>query len=262
MACVKKIIMFSPSHQSCRLISLSAWCFKRKPDPVRDPTKRNFQGEQLEEYMRKRAAAIEALKPYQNAVSEVIGRYTLEMEENERLKSDIKGKVMKRELAEREQALKNLTIIAKNNDELRHQRENQNAIDEEAARRKREEEFEQKKLLAEETRRRNTELVLRVIEESKEFITLENMDEKIDEALENIVNFNYAITSAGNKIYSKKPPGNLDGYKGASPTAYIAGGLRPNSEEWSLAFKDRDTEFALKTFLKEKKQQQRSTEST
>merc|ERR1712168_223468 len=83
-------------------------------------------------------------------------------------------------------------------------------------------------------------MVLRVIEESKEFITPENIDEKIDAALESKVNYNFAITHDGRKIYSTKPPGNLDNFKGPSPTAYLAGGMNLFSSEFQSAFKGRD----------------------
>lgn len=240
MACMNRIIVFSPLYQSCRSISLSAWCFRKKPTPVRDSSKRNFQGEQLEEYMQKRAAAIEALQPFQNAVNEVIARFKLEVEEKERQKHDMQGEIMKRELAEREQAVQNYAIIAKNNAELRRKREIQKLIDEEEARRNGEEAIRLKKLEDEKLKEKNTAIVLNVIKESKDFITFDNMDEKIDEALENMVNFNYCITSEGRKIYSTKPPGNLDGWKGAGPMAYISGGIAYGTSEFQSVFKGRD----------------------
>ena len=40
--------------QSVRQISVSCYRLKRKPKPVRDPTKRNLQGEALVERLRKR----------------------------------------------------------------------------------------------------------------------------------------------------------------------------------------------------------------
>ena len=46
----------------------------------------------------------------------------MEVKEKERMKHDIQGEMMKRELAEREQAVKNMTIIAKSNEDMRRQR--------------------------------------------------------------------------------------------------------------------------------------------
>lgn len=62
------------------------------------------------------------LQPYKTALAEVVKRFKLEVEEIERQKHDMQGDLMKRELAEREQALKNVAIIAKNNEELKKQR--------------------------------------------------------------------------------------------------------------------------------------------
>ena len=52
----------------------------------------------------------------------VINQFKMELEEEEKAKHSIQGAMMQRELAEREQAIKNRAIIAKNNEELRRQR--------------------------------------------------------------------------------------------------------------------------------------------
>lgn len=222
------------------MISLSAWCLRKKPTPIRDHSKRNFQGEQLEEYMCQRAKGIEELQPFQNAVADVIGRFKVEVEEKERLKHDLQGEVMKRELAERQKALENLCIIAESNKELERKRNMQKLFDEEEVKKAEEEEKRLIMVEKEKNREENRAMVLRVIEESKEFITPENIDEKIDAVLENVVNYNFALTSEGNKIYATKPPGNLDGFKGASPTAFIAGGINSFSNEFQTAFQGQD----------------------
>ena len=46
----------------------------------------------------------------------------MELEEEEKAKHSIQGAMMQRELAEREQAIKNRAIIAKNNEKLRRER--------------------------------------------------------------------------------------------------------------------------------------------
>ena len=80
-------------------------------------------------------------------------------------------------------------------------------------------------------------------EDSKDFVTRENLDDKIEELLSNEINFNHAITPDGEKIHSTKPPGNLVEWKGPSPTAYIMGGLRPGGSEWNFIFRDQETGF-------------------
>ncbi len=74
-------------------------------------------------------------------------------------------------------------------------------------------------------------------EESKNFVTRENLDEKIAYALENEVNYNFALTPDGQKLYSTKPPGNFSehGWKGPSPAAFQLGGIRQG--EWDFIFK-------------------------
>ena len=41
-----------------------------------------------------------------------------------------------------------------------------------------------------------------VQEESKEFVTMSNLEQKIQEAIDNELNLNYALTKTGKKIYS------------------------------------------------------------
>ena len=74
-------------------------------------------------------------------------------------------------------------------------------------------------------------------EESKTFVTPENLDEKINEALDNVINYNYALKPNGEKVYSTQPPGNLNGWKGANPSAYALGGIQPGSGEWNFLFR-------------------------
>ena len=75
-------------------------------------------------------------------------------------------------------------------------------------------------------------------EESKDFVTLENLEEKIAYALENEVNYNFALTPEGKKIHSTKPPGNFDGsgWQGPGPAAFKATGVGPPSGEWDWVF--------------------------
>ncbi len=51
------------------------------------------------------------------------------------------------------------------------------------------------------------------------------------------MNYNFAITPDGQKLHSTKPPGNFDehGWKGPSPAAFQAGGMRQG--EWDFVFR-------------------------
>jgi len=51
------------------------------------------------------------------------------------------------------------------------------------------------------------------------------------------LNYNFALKPNGEKVLSTKPPGNLDGWKGANPSAYTLGGIQPGSGEWNFIFK-------------------------
>lgn len=206
-------------------------------------SKRNLQGEALEERLRLKAEDIERQRPYKEAVAAVINRFTMELAEEEQAKRSTQSDAMQRELAEREQAIRNLTIIVKNNEELKRQREIENLIKEDELKRKEEEKLRAKQLAREELLERNRQIVLKTIEDSEDFVTQENLDEKIEELLSKEVNFNFAITPDGEKIHSTKPPGNLDGWKGPSPTAYIMGGMRPGSKEWNSVFRNHKTGF-------------------
>jgi len=245
MTHMRKIIFPSPSHLKCRWISLSACCLKRKPPPIRDPSKRNFEGEKLEEYLRKRDEAIKQLQPYKDAVSAVIERFKVEVKQKEMEKVDVQGEVIQKERREREQRIQNIAIVTKNNEDQADQRVVWQRVREEEAKKKEDKQNEFIRLKTEKRKNQNTALVLQVIEESKNFITLENLDENIEAALDNFTNFNYAVTPLGEKLHSTKPPGNLDGWKGASPSAYIAGKIPVDSRKWTEAFKDKDTGYQV-----------------
>ena len=58
-------------------------------------------------------------QPYKESVSNVVRAFQIEIEEEEGRRNDIRGELMQREIAEREQALKNLAILSKSNEELK-----------------------------------------------------------------------------------------------------------------------------------------------
>ena len=58
-------------------------------------------------------------QPYKESVAQVVRAFQLEIEEEDGRRNDIQGELMQRELAERQQALKNLAILSKSNEELK-----------------------------------------------------------------------------------------------------------------------------------------------
>ena len=66
-------------------------------------------------------------------------------------------------------------------------------------------------------------------EESKSFVTSENLEEKIQEVLSKETNYNFAITADGRKLFSREPPHNL-GMPGPGPLAYQ--GQRLYKDSW------------------------------
>lgn len=74
-------------------------------------------------------------------------------------------------------------------------------------------------------------------EEQKDFVTKENLDDKIAHALDNPVNYNFALNGNGEKILSTFPPGNLNGWKGANPSAYSLGGIQQGGAKWNYIFR-------------------------
>jgi len=146
--------------------------------------------------------------------------------EEEKMKS-VEGEQMKKEQEEREMQARNMAFLLKNNEDLSRERELRNLINAEKKQKEEEEKALQKmekdRILFEKRRA----LVLQAVEESKHFVTKENLEEKIEYALENESNYNFAITPDGDKLYSTKPPGNFTdiGWRGTSPAAFLMGGI-------------------------------------
>eukprot|EP00795_Rhopilema_esculentum_P012052 gene12052-2643_t len=192
--------------------------------------------DELQAFIDMRAAKRKATADYKAKIEDVAEYFRQQYRVEEERKKDIEGEQMKREAEEKEEEAKNIAFILKNNEELKRERELRNLI--QAERKQKEEEMqaleqmEQDQLMFEKRRA----LVLQAIEESKDFVTKENLDEKIAYALENEVNYNFALTPNGKKLYSTKPPGNFEHHqwKGASPAAYQISGHRFG--EWDFLF--------------------------
>ncbi|VDK64732.1 unnamed protein product [Anisakis simplex] len=91
---------------------------------------------------------------------------------------------------------------------LRHEREEQEMkITEESILK----EIEAELLKREENVQKRTAEVLEMVMKSKNFVTAENLDEKLKEALDNPVVYDYAIDLMGHKIYSPEPSKYLEG---------------------------------------------------
>ena len=66
-------------------------------------------------------------------------------------------------------------------------------------------------------------------------MTMENLEEKIQEVLKTETNYNFALTADRSKIVSREPPSNL-GVLGPGPAAYQGAGLKlrmkPKQGSW------------------------------
>jgi len=208
---------------------------KRYPKP-RKPERRNLEGEALEEHLTRRTITKARREEYLVAVRTVLQRWREEeaqkvVDEKQRVIDNLFPPIDDRKV--REQRQRNREILEEHNRKQAERRATTWTASQ-AAKAAERSGKRQEKLDA--TRERNTELVLQMIEESKNFLTLEKLDEQIDNILDNETNFNYAVTMEGDKIHSTKPPGNLDNWKGASPVAYALGGLGPGTKEFEEAF--------------------------
>lgn len=73
--------------------------------------------------------------------------------------------------------------------------------------------------------------VKNAIEESKNWVTKENLEEKIAYCLEHETNYNFALTSTGEKVFSDSTPGSVDTEEnGPGPSAYVSRVSRTQSQ--------------------------------
>jgi len=246
MAWVKKLpnlTTFLQQQPSCRL-TLSAVCSRKKTRTIKIRERVVLSPEEREHKRNRILKHKASRKPHDDAVERVRVDFREELEERTRLLNAAEGEVKQLEKREREDKLYRLGLVAKSNEELAVKREEHIMKNAEEARVSMLEADEAAQNLRKELHEMNTKLVLRVIEESKNFVTLENIDEKIEQALTNdVTSHNFALTVDWKKIHSTKPPGNLEGWKGPPPTAYIAGGIEYGSDEWNEAFGDFDPGF-------------------
>merc|ERR1711962_518443 len=215
-------------------------CNWRRPKKPTKPHMRNLEGQALEDHLTKCAASRLERQKYTSAVQEVLQRWRDEAimkadaESRQvrltREKEREEAKAMESEIQEQWASVRE--FIDKHNAQQAAKRAD-SAVAMEAENAK---VLERRQQLEATERERNTEIVVRLIEESKNFLTVDNLDERLDAVLRTETNFNFAITHGGNKIYSTKPPGNLGGWKGASPAAYVDGGIHPNSDVFQNVF--------------------------
>lgn len=79
-------------------------------------------------------------------------------------------------------------------------------------------------------------------EESKDFVTPENLEEKIAHALENETNYNFALTSSGQKLFSKSPPGNVNTELHAPGHAAFMNSSPSVQREWNTSLTDNESQ--------------------
>lgn len=196
-------------------------------------------------HIRARVARVkEQRKPYDECVARLRVQFGEELQRKRELALSDTGVVMQLERKERLERLQRMGLVAKSNEELALQRQREAEREAESMRERMRAEEEEERARVEHLRAANTGIVLQMIEDSKDFITFENIDEKIEEALTgDITSHNFAVTPTWEKIHSTKPPGNMDGWKGAPPMAYIAADIDQNSDEWNEAFEGVDPGF-------------------
>lgn len=135
-------------------------------------------------------------------------------------------KIFKKELEIKENAGLGIAALRKQEEEELDAllKENERRNEESARRRKEREEEEHEKAereilkeIEEELEKREkgvkvrTKEVLDMIERSKNFVTMENLDEKLKEALENPVVYDFAVDLQGKRLYAPKPTKYLEG---------------------------------------------------
>lgn len=227
-----------PNDRGRRADKNEAYLQKRATDP-----RRNLTGEALAQKLKEKAEGVAKYEPYWEGIQAVVERFKVELAAEQKRQFDVEGVYMRQKEEEHLEQLKKMDEFAQTAEELATMRETK-----QAKLKLHEEEQEEKKLsdLNESLIRRkeeNIRLVLQAIDDSKDFVTPENLEEKIDFALGSEINYNYAITPYGEKIYSEKPPGNMNMGKEAGPIAYLSGGVFPGSVEWDLIFKNRVSSF-------------------
>jgi len=209
----------------------------------RDQSKRNLKGEALEEKLAKIKATKAIFEPYFASIQQVVEQFKVDVAEEEQKKYNVEGTYMQAQEEARVQQMNKLNRFAKSAKELAEKRVQREAelIQEELE--KQNQEIKNRKKFIDDERERKKGIVLEAIEESKTFVTPENLEERIEMALDDITNYNFAITPLGEKIHSTQPPGNANFKREAGPHAFIAGGILPGSEQWNKIFQDRITTF-------------------
>lgn len=241
----------------------------RKPYSQNKVTKPRPQltGKEILVKMENKARGLKIRESYYAGVSSVIEQFKFDISEQHAKKFDTEGSYMKRIQQNKIERLEKKQIYAKTAEELAIKRQETEADIQLKNERRQQMIIERKARQMSEMHQENIKLVLQAIEEQKNFVTPENLDEKIEFALENPTNYNFAIASNRKKLHSTKPPGNLEEIAPEStyhlsvgstagkipvkekiplatskfypgPHAYTLGGILPGSEEWDQIFKN------------------------
>ncbi|XP_032221934.2 uncharacterized protein LOC5520939 isoform X2 [Nematostella vectensis] len=178
-----------------------------------------------------REKGMEIQSAYKSRVNDVVSTFREERIEQMRLRQAAEGEQQK--LLEREKIAEKRIIegveaenamladLRQERIELEEWKKTYHQMKKKAKAAKREEELKEMRI----------EMVNKAIEESKEFITPDNLDEKIAYALENETNYNFALTPEGKKLHSTRPPGNAN-MDMPGPAAFV---LSPNRKDLTAA---------------------------
>jgi len=250
MACVQKVLglpahrpLVSHHQQSCWLSTSVTLMHRSWTKAVTKPHMRNLEGDALDNHLQQKALKMKEARPYYDKVSDVMRQMKIDAQKpiiKHRTPLIPDTEARKKVIAERR------AIIEKNNADILNDTKERRKELKQRAKEKRENDLvttARAKHLMKVQRQKEAcaAIVKKVIEEYETtMITLENIDERLEVVLQNEVNYNYAITADGQKIHSTKPPGNLDGWKGPPPTAYLDGGILPESDEFQRVFEGKD----------------------
>ncbi|KAK3714547.1 hypothetical protein QZH41_014221, partial [Actinostola sp. cb2023] len=158
----------------------------------------------------KKEASMKIQSDYRETVKSVVSRFREERLENLRLRQATEGEQQK--LLEWEQIEEKRIIegVKMENEKLAELRKERLEV-EEWTRNFKKMRREAKHIQHQERlREMRVAMVKQAIEESTDFITPENLDEKIAYVLDNETSYNFAIRPNGEQIHSTQPPGNVD----------------------------------------------------
>lgn len=201
-------------------LNLRRSCVSASPEDIKQNSRKEKRRKRREEGIRTHAI-------YHIKVNEIASEFRLKrLEEEKQLNTEQQKKEDLRRLEKKTHDGVIESVILQNK-LLQFQREVKkevkNLLHEE---RERKREQANKKIWARQHQER-VEHVKNAIEESKNWVTKENLEEKIAYCLEHETNYNFALTPTGEKVFSDSAPGCLDTERSApGPAAYLTTSFR------------------------------------